>query len=623
MSEWGYISMTTRQKLKILGTRILRTSPQMQGSHISDSGQEAGQTSDTTQVVATGTASAVLPGLSNNVPTENLDPMRKTVYAQPKGRLNILVQKFIKPWKPRSPSEKLVETEKAKRKAMEKLLREEAREYKKRMINVLNRMGKCYQYKRSGGGGLLSGGPAVKSVHFDSCVMQPDALYFRVDTLRLPYGVSVTDLADPAIVTDMSLVCQKRVSCQYTEAVGFWYIVERASGRLGIPSHVKFTDLLEAMPEHMDRLTIPLGVGENARPIYKSLGDMYSVLVGGTVGAGKSNILNVILCALIRRNNPHRLKMLLIDLKGGLEFNFYEGIPHLLSIERLPGFKEDDAMGHLHNGIAYYREQVPGVLRWVHNEGERRIGLLREAGYKDIARYNQNNRRHALPHLLLMIDEWADVKMDKTISADSEELLTNVAQRLRAVGIHVIVCTQVPKSEVLTTRIKGVLPAKLAFSCPTIQGSMAIIDNGHAKELSPKGRCVFQWQDETQVQTPYINDEIIREIVEGAKVGKFDALEHTHDVTLLEILGWALANDNGNLTVNRLLKVYEPRGITQAELRDWLKEIENTEVIIGSATYQVEPGAGSRPRRLVAISQDADQDPEEEECQPEEEPLPS
>ncbi len=596
--------MTVRDYLKRQGWgRKIVTDPTPRGEAEHQSGAAELLTSNDPNLPLSGEGVA-LASERNELPMENPEPLKQRIHRQgnyhthPMVRLvRALYQRT--PWcGPKNDEERVMLDERKRRQAQEAVLREEAKICRERMVNALNRLGVCYRYPKSQKDFLNSG---VQSVRFDRIILTPDALYFHVDSMRLPRGVSIIHLTTPELVTDLSVSVGRRISAKYTEKIGIWYIVERAAGAMGIPSHVKLTDMWMSFPKSADGLSLPLGMAANNRLVYKSLGNMYSMLVGGTIGSGKSNILNVILCTLIRRNSPSRLKLLLVDLKGGLEFSFYEGIPHLLKLDLTDKSGDPVAPG----GIAYERDHVPYVLAWLHAEGERRIRVIREAGYKDIGRYNQHNRRNHLAHLVLVIDEWADIKLDHETGTRSENLLTNIAQRFRAVGIHVILCTQVPKSEILSTRIKGVLPAKCAFSCPTNQGSMAILDNGHAKSLEPAGRMILQWVDELQIQTPFINDSLIHETVEGAKAGKFENIAtDAHDVAQLEVMQWALDFENGYLSRDRLFSAFQARGISKAELSAWLAEWEGQEYMIGSSLYKVTPAAGTRARRLVAVEEE-------------------
>jgi hypothetical protein len=439
--------------------------------------------------------------------------------------------------------------------------------------------------------------------------MQPDAYYFKIDVIHLPQGINILDVVNNQPVIDhLSVACGHTVHGKYSVTTGAWFIVERAGGSLGIPAHVMWSTMMDLIPESADGLSLPLGVTTNGRRIYRSLNQMYSMLIGGTIGSGKSNVLNSFICALIRRNPPERLKLLMVDLKGGLEFGPYEGIPHLLRIpikKKKDKDKEDyECEPEFIDGIAYSREQVPSVLEWLMSEGERRIGELKKAECRDIGRYNQRHRAHALPHLVFIVDEIADLKIDPGSWTRNMEYLTNIAQRFRAVGIHVILCTQMPRSDVIPTPIKAVLPAAMAFNCPTNQASMAILDTGDAKGLAPAGRCIFRWQEQIQIQTPLINDEQIRQIIDGAKAGTFDRIQvKQHDVTQLEAMQWALDFDSGYLGQVKLFAHFRDRGITQMEIKKWTEEWEGQEFVIGSSLYKVTPGSGSRARRLVAADQ--------------------
>ena len=523
-------------------------------------------------------------------PQDNPDPLKPAITrtTRRRGLLRKFMGLFIPKKRIYTPEELFMLEEGKRRKLVEKQLLEEARIFKRLIINVLNRRGLCYRYKKSERDLRLSG---VQSVDFKSVRCYPEAFYYAVDTVRLPRDLGILQLVEEFVLTDLSIACGHRVSAHYSERAGCVYIVERATGVLGIPNHVKFDEMLAAFPPYADGLSVPFGLTTNSRPVYKSFSQMYSMLIGGTIGAGKSNFVNAIICTLLRRNPPDRLKFLMIDLKGGLEFSFYEGIPHLLSI---PEFAP--------NGICYERHQVPGVLEWLLNEGERRIDTIKRAGFKDIGRFNQMHRKRHMAHLFLVCDEWADIKLEPRLGARSEDLLTNIASRFRAVGIHVILCTQIPKVEVLTTRIKGVLPAKVAFSVPTNPASLAILDNGHCKGLEPVGRCLLQWSDEMQIQTPFINDATVREIVQGATIGHYDTIApRGHDVTELEIMTWALQEDSGWLSVTRVYNQFRQRGITRAEIEELTASWEGREFVIGSSLYRVDPPAGSRARRLVAV----------------------
>ncbi len=534
-----------------------------------------------------------LDGQDAGVLAPNDEPLRRRIFRRGRRKWWIhLILKIWKkiyrfwPWRELTEEEKQELEERKRRKALEALLKSEAKIAIRVIQRALDRRGLSYRQRK--GDGTVK---RIDYVKFDVVALQPEALYLRVDVRRLPYGVGILDLVEEDILTDLSLALGRRVLAQYSEKKGLWYIIERASGVRGIPKHVKFVDMIEHMPRTADLLTIPLGMTVNARRVYRSLADFPHLLIAGATNTGKSNMVNVILCTFIMRNRPEDLRMILVDLKGGMEFTFYENIPHLLEIPDLT------------QGIIYEREQVPRVLDWLIQEGERRMALLKESGHKNIGTYNLYRRKGRLHRILLVIDEWADIKLVRGLGREAEEKLANIASRMRAVGIHVILATQVPKSEVISTLIKTNLPGRMAFSCPSYTASQLIIDVGDARGLSPQGRYIFALGGEMmQIQAPYIPDRLIREIVARAISGETMMDLDATDVTPEEILTWALDHLDGRLTVASLFRAFRGR-ITQRQLRTWLSEWEGETFILRGRKYIIEPGEGSRPRRLVLVEE--------------------
>jgi hypothetical protein len=522
-------------------------------------------------------------------PIENRDPLRQRIWEMGRPKWwKRLIKKFTVQ-KQLTKEEQIALAEHQRRSELEKLLRFEAQIYKKRITNRLTGLGLAYRYRLNEKNVWDS---KFQTVKFSLCIMQPDAIYFKINTDKLPFGVNILQLMQDEVLTDLSLSCGSRVMAEYSETKGAWYIIERASGAMGIPNHVKYGEMLDAYPTTADGLSLPFGVTTNGRKIYKSLGNnLPHLLIGGTTGAGKSNELNVIICTLIFRNTPEKLKMLLIDLKDGLEFDQYKNIPHLIKIDDI-------------EGIIDKRHKLYAALDWLFQETEKRMSMLKSAGVRDIGRYNQKNRKNAMHKIVFVIDEYNDIKQLPTKEKNRvEEIIINMLSRSRAVGIHGIICTQYPKSNVIDTRIKAVLPGRLAFNCSGNFESMAIIDNAHAKGL-PVGRCILKSVDEIQIQAPYINEKQMRTIINGAISGSYQVDDLAgHDVTLDEILDWSLEYDNGYLAYKRVYENFKDRGIRRAEVDKLIKEIEDTEQIVNGKQYRVLPGEGNLPRRLVSIDQ--------------------
>jgi hypothetical protein len=528
---------------------------------------------------------------------ENLDPMKSRI-RNPASRKKwaIILRRIIKlinrkVFRVLTNEERAAEEEQARRQALFKQLMAEAKVAERRMTKRLAGLGLCYIKK-----GVKGEARETQLVRFRRVLFEPDALWFQVDVEHLPYQVSIAQLIDQDVVNNLSVSVGHKVMARWTELAGVWYVIERASGMMGIPNHVNLEKMWEGMPASKNALTIPIGLTNNGRAVYESMDDMTHLLIAGTTGGGKSNFLNVILCTLIRRNTPARLQLLLVDLKGGLEFNFYEGVPHLCSVPVIAP-----------KGVIYERDEVAPLIRWVIQEGEKRMSILREAGCKNIGEYNHHRKKGYMKHMIFVVDEWADVRLLKDGKKTCEEELTNAVQRMRAVGIHCIICTQVPQREVLGTMIKANIPAKFAFNFSDIHGSMAIINSGHAANLQPKGRCIYKFENEVQVQTPFIPKTLILSTVNGAITGCYEETRKAHDVTPEEVRDWAIRDNNGWLTVGATFSQFKQRGLSKEELIGWLQAWEEQEFLIGSSLYKVAAGEGSRGRRLVVV-----EDPPEE-----------
>lgn len=535
-------------------------------------------------------------------------------------------------------------------KGLETSLAAEADLYAERVIGKLIDLNICYRHKKS----ETSFGDTITPVALRRpYVLTEEAIYLEVDLRagRSPRGIGVEDLEDERILKNLAMACEHPVYFKYSPGKGAWYIIERETGKRGIPVHVKYDDILTARPASADGLSLPIGMGENKKPIYRSMGQMYSMLVAGTIGGGKSNFLNVLLCTLLRYNSPKQLQLMLVDLKGGMEFTFFQDVPHLLSLpakylkppkkvkkgkdivvkegklelgEEVQSEEDNDPDdGIMLRGLIEKREHVPGALRWIVQEGERRMALMKGQA-KSIGQYNFSHRKKPLAHIIVVIDEWADVKLEATLGKQAEDLLINIASRFRAVGIHVILCTQTPNKEVVSIRVKNVMPARLIFNCPDQFASILLLGDASAHGLNPVGRSFFVWgSTRAEIQTPYINNATVDGVVAQAVAGKFNEIStSSHDVTDEEILDWCLTSNNGELSWRTVYQQFRLRGLTADQAKAFCKSYEGQEVVIGSATYKVLLGVGNHGRRLIPIEEptEVEEEPKAEAPAPEVDP---
>jgi hypothetical protein len=488
-------------------------------------------------------------------------------------------------------------------------LEAEADYYAHLIPDKLENLNICYRYKKS-----EKEGERVKKVSIRRpYILRDEAIYLHVD-LRpeaAPRGVKIEHLSDPETLSNLSVVCQHKVLYKYSNDRGFYYIIEREMGVRGIPVHVKYDEILSGRPKGMDGLNLPFGMGESKHAAWRSLAQMQSMLIAGTTGAGKSNFLNVLICTLLRYNSRRRLRLLLVDLKGGVEFSYYAGIPHLLPIP-LPAKKADEPERIA--AIVEDRQDVVPAFQWLVKEGERRLGMLKNDHCKHIGEYNYHHPKDLMPHIVCIIDEWADVRLEPKVGKEAEELLVNIASRFRAVGIHLIVCTQTPNKDVINIRVKNVLPARLAFGCPNIHASMLIIGSGAAAGLEPSGRAIFDWgQKQMELQTPLINNQTVDEMVASAIRGQWEEVEIApHDVTDLEIYRWAVSENDRGLQSREIWAKFKHRGMSDAAARAFCKAADGQTVIVDATAYKVISGDRRKPRHLEAVV-DEPEEPEKPE----------
>lgn len=525
--------------------------------------------------------------------------------------------------------------ERAERQRREKLraeLIEESWHYIDRMIGVTARFSNLsYRYTKTERQIVHE---FVSTIRFSHVVMMPEALYFRIDTSRLPRGVSLIPLQDEQTLYDLSMSCEHKVIVEGDPERGLWFIIERSTGVRGIPFHVQLDEIWASRKASHDGLAIPFGVGENKRIIWSSFNQFQSLLVAGATGAGKSNILNVIICTLIRFNAPSRLKLVLIDLKGGVELANYESLPHLLRYKPLdkkydpededdmtgddnaramqvleeagPLIAEDDKpKDEMQVAFVDSPKRVFPLLRSLYWEGRRRLALMRKAKCRDVGTYNWKHPKRALPQIVVVFDELAElVQLKREEENKAKTILGQIAGLFRAAGIHVVLATQRPDKTVITGIIKQNCPARLAFNCSDMHSSMLIIGTGRAVNLSPHGRAILDWNRENELQTPFMPDKVIVDVVAQAMSGKYDDVDiKRHDVGEDEIFRIALEEFSGDLQGRELHNWFAARGrpIPRDEVYAAIKRYTGKEIMIRGVLYQVKPPQGTRPAQLIAV----------------------
>ena len=221
-------------------------------------------------------------------------------------------------------------------------------------------------------------------------------------------------------------------------------------------------------------LAIALGRDVAGAPLAADLSKMPHLLIAGTTGSGKSVLITAITAALAMNNHPDDLKLIMLDPKM-VELLRYNGLPHLL--------------GEVETNL----DRITAVLRWVVAEMQRRYKMLEQERVRDLDKYNQkvSTRKDGktMPRIVVLIDELADLMM--SAAEHTESTLVRLAQMARAVGIHLVVATQRPSTDVVTGLIKANFPARISFAVSSSIDSRVILDHAGAEALLGRGDMLY------------------------------------------------------------------------------------------------------------------------------------
>lgn len=266
-----------------------------------------------------------------------------------------------------------------------------------------------------------------------------------------------------------------------------------------------------AMQKAKSKLTVSMGLDVSGSPIVADIAKMPHVLVAGTTGSGKSVLINAFISSLLFRSSPAEVKFILVDPKR-VEFTAYNGIPHLLT------------------PVIVEPEKILSALKWGMGEMDRRYKLFAERGVRNIDGYNELSGFQALPYIVIIIDELADLMMFAPVEV--EDAIARLAQMARATGIHLVIATQRPSVNVITGLIKANVPARIAFNVSSMIDSRVILDTPGAEKLLGRGDMLYTPPDQakpSRIQGAFLSEKEVKKLVDFLKA-KNIPVEYTEEV---------------------------------------------------------------------------------------------
>ncbi len=380
-------------------------------------------------------------------------------------------------------------------------------------------------------------------------------------------------------------------------------------------------------------LEVALGRDITGRTVMANLAKMPHLLVAGQTGSGKSSCINSMLTSILMRSTPDEVRLILVDPKR-VELTQYERLPHLLT------------------EVVTDPKKAANALAWAVREMERRYDLLSEVGVRDITGYNagveegkyparmgpdgEEHELSKLSYIVVVLDELADLMM--VAARDVEESICRIAQKARAVGIHLVIATQRPSTNVITGLIKANVPARLAFAVSSLTDSRVILDQPGAERLVGRGDGMLMdgtTSTPARFQGAWVTEHEVNEIVEfwrnqapdvvfdsrvqGAEVSEAAAAipggstgDEGDDDLLLQAMELVVRSQLGSTSMlqrklrvgfaraGRLMDLLEERGVVGPSLGSKAREVRMTATDLDAGNFPAVGSAGVEADRFAA-----------------------
>lgn len=422
---------------------------------------------------------------------------------------------------------KELQEEDKREKKIRKEMRQESKWIEFLLIDVFRKTKGCHHIYHE------DGKERTKTPRFERCIITPDAHYYYLSASKrtlfswawkLPYGVTVQNLTSDEVLDNMRAATKRQVDVIWTARNQLLFRVSRLDSPDALPKEVKWRDAMRFYPEHK-RQKFPyfVGVNEGRKFVDFNLVDDPHILIAGKSQSGKSNLVNGIIGALVSTHTPDELRLVLVDQKGGIEFTHWAELPHVLW------------------DVVKTVDSVEPVLSRLVVMMRQRMSNLEKIKAKDINAYNSRVEvERQMARVVVLIDEMNTfVGMGRLTEEIHNQIMLLVSQG-RAVGLHVIACTQHPEVKVIPGRIKTNMSVRLSGAMPTISASQIVLDNPEAARIpNIPGRFVaVRGLDTLILQVPHILDEDIAGVVSAARRQFTEVKETLSDEPPVLLVTW-------------------------------------------------------------------------------------
>ncbi len=339
---------------------------------------------------------------------------------------------------------------------------------------------------------------------------------------------------------------------------------------------------------HKSKLALAIGRDVAGKPMVVDLAKMPHLLIAGATGTGKSVAINSLFISLLYRNTPQDVKFIVVDPKR-VELSIYNGIPHLLTPPVIDP------------------EKAVNALKWAVNEMDRRYKLLAESGKRNIAEYNETNAL-TLPYIVILVDELADLM--SVAQADIEAAIVRLAQMARAVGLHLVLATQSPRTDIITGLIKANITSRIAFAVASQIDSRVILDMSGAESLLGNGDMLYVSADfnkPKRVQGAFVGEKEVKKVIDFFKQ-QTGAVIYNEEITEKPKRGLGLTgdvggdSDNGDALFEEAKQVVQAAGKASASLLQRRLSVGYARaarlIDLLEAKGIVGPGEGAKPREV-------------------------